>query len=284
MLNTIFYISDNYKNFGNNIIEQSDFGIKLSYLIKSSDQKKIVETYQFFSTNLIPQFSLTIIIDAPFDDNFLYYLVSFFFLPNYLKTNNQIVINFIYKKEDLLKNEQDDLIKISAKQGIINLQINVLTYDTLNAPPNALHKSFHVFSSINNFMLLYINTLQSLTFYNNTFYVNHLAIDVEKLHSIITIENDSFKINNRPLYDVALALQIQTLENSNFQIKQTSLLNELDNYKTHIAVLKSVHEATELQLYYDKEYEVLPIWYKRFGHILKLLMGKRNFKSLFNNK
>jgi hypothetical protein len=33
--------------------------------------------------------------------------------------------------------------------------------------------------------------------------------------------------------------------------------------------------------WYEKEYEVLPLWYKRFGHILKVLTGKRSFKSLF---
>jgi len=35
--------------------------------------------------------------------------------------------------------------------------------------------------------------------------------------------------------------------------------------------------------YYHKEYEVLPIWYKRFGHIIKVLTGHRKFKSLISN-
>ena len=34
--------------------------------------------------------------------------------------------------------------------------------------------------------------------------------------------------------------------------------------------------------WYHKEYEVLPLWYKQFGHIIKVLSGKRSFKSLFN--
>jgi hypothetical protein len=29
---------------------------------------------------------------------------------------------------------------------------------------------------------------------------------------------------------------------------------------------------------------VLPLWYKRFGHIIKVLTGKRSFKSLFDDK
>jgi len=33
--------------------------------------------------------------------------------------------------------------------------------------------------------------------------------------------------------------------------------------------------------WYKKEYEVLPKWYKRFGHIIKVATGKRTVKSLF---
>jgi hypothetical protein len=40
------------------------------------------------------------------------------------------------------------------------------------------------------------------------------------------------------------------------------------------------HSHTILE-WYKKEYEVLPMWYKRFGHIIKVIMGKRTFKSLF---
>ncbi|MFN4313884.1 MAG: hypothetical protein ACK4E0_06310 [Chitinophagaceae bacterium] len=35
--------------------------------------------------------------------------------------------------------------------------------------------------------------------------------------------------------------------------------------------------------FYRTEYEILPTWYKRFGHIIKVLMGKRSFRSLFND-
>ncbi|MEJ8816635.1 hypothetical protein [Lacibacter sp. H407] len=33
--------------------------------------------------------------------------------------------------------------------------------------------------------------------------------------------------------------------------------------------------------WYMKEYEVLPVWYKRVGHLIKAATGKRTFKSLF---
>ena len=34
--------------------------------------------------------------------------------------------------------------------------------------------------------------------------------------------------------------------------------------------------------WYQKEYEVLPLWFKRIGQLIKVLMGKRSFSSLFN--
>ena len=283
-LNTIFYISDNYNDFSNNAIKNSESGITLSYLLQSSDQYKIEEAYRFFNEQTTAQFSLTVIIDTPLDNTYLYYLISFFYLPNYLKIDNQIIINFILKNNNTSNNWQNIFLDLSAKQGIINIQSNVLTLDVLNPNINGQQGSPHLFSNIDNFMLLYTNTLQSSTFYDNIFYVNHLAIKVEKLNSLITTLNNTIKISNPTLYGVFFKLQILSLDNANLKFKNTSLVNELDNFKMHINVLKSVHEATELQTYYDKEYEVLPTWYKRFGHVLKFLMGNRNFKSFFNNK
>lgn len=39
--------------------------------------------------------------------------------------------------------------------------------------------------------------------------------------------------------------------------------------------------AIEIQEWYNKEYEILPKWYKRVGHIVKVAQGKRSFRSLF---
>lgn len=41
------------------------------------------------------------------------------------------------------------------------------------------------------------------------------------------------------------------------------------------------NQAKQIQNWYDKEYEVLPSWYKRIGHIIKVAQGHRSLKSLF---
>jgi glycosyltransferase involved in cell wall biosynthesis len=35
----------------------------------------------------------------------------------------------------------------------------------------------------------------------------------------------------------------------------------------------------EIKAWYHKEYEILPLWYKRFGHLIKIAMGKRKFRK-----
>ena len=44
---------------------------------------------------------------------------------------------------------------------------------------------------------------------------------------------------------------------------------------------KEHDRADSILQWYKREYEVLPGWYKRFGHVIKAFKGKRTFKSLF---
>ena len=46
-------------------------------------------------------------------------------------------------------------------------------------------------------------------------------------------------------------------------------------------IVAEQNRANETLDWYKKEYEVLPMWYKRGGQVIKVLTGKRTFKSLF---
>ena len=54
------------------------------------------------------------------------------------------------------------------------------------------------------------------------------------------------------------------------------------NTQLYLSIQKE-ERANGLKWYYN-EYEILPIWYKKFGHIIKVITGKRSFKSLFSDK
>ena len=58
---------------------------------------------------------------------------------------------------------------------------------------------------------------------------------------------------------------------------------EVENYKTYLQLIHSQDEAGKINAFYHNEYEVLPLWYKRLGHVIKVVIGKRTFTSLYDN-
>lgn len=59
----------------------------------------------------------------------------------------------------------------------------------------------------------------------------------------------------------------------------------LENANTFVELAKHKYKNDYEMLFdfYHKEYEVLPLWYKRVGHVIKVCMGKRSLKSLFRD-
>jgi hypothetical protein len=63
---------------------------------------------------------------------------------------------------------------------------------------------------------------------------------------------------------------------------------KLDSQSRYHSFYRGADERYKKQIleivdFYKKEYEILPLWYKQFGHIVKVIMGKRSFKSLYND-
>lgn len=73
--------------------------------------------------------------------------------------------------------------------------------------------------------------------------------------------------------------QLALLDRDNVRLKEeNTILNELTE-------LNSRHNEVDYILkFYKNEYEILPLWYKRFGHVIKVLQGKRSFRSLYDKK
>ena len=83
--------------------------------------------------------------------------------------------------------------------------------------------------------------------------------------------------------------------NAALKIKHSRLLTEKGLLKEELDSLKNYYsfynlpesgyrkKVNELVEFYKYEYEILPLWYKRFGHLIKVLTGKRTFRSLFND-
>ena len=74
--------------------------------------------------------------------------------------------------------------------------------------------------------------------------------------------------------------------NNSWRLYESALWQERAKlYLSFILLGKKVGETEyhDLRQWYHNEYEVLPMWFKRLGHIIKVLVGKRNFRSLFRD-
>jgi hypothetical protein len=72
---------------------------------------------------------------------------------------------------------------------------------------------------------------------------------------------------------------------SQLQSENTELIGRLTGAEKTIDVIRTKYKDDYENLFkwYHNEYEILPLWYKRMGHIIKVIMGKRSFRSLFSD-
>lgn len=87
---------------------------------------------------------------------------------------------------------------------------------------------------------------------------------------------------NEIILDLKKDLQAQRTQLIRYQRSGVIVAETGDGHfsEEHIDNLVWQKKCLEVQEWYNAEYEVLPIWYKRVGHVIKVVSGKRKFKSL----
>lgn len=202
-------------------------------------------------------------------------IIAFLFFSNYHKPGGLPNILVDGDNMAITKPGIEQLHKTAAEQGFSTINITLAS-----ALPV-------VFTSTSQPAIIetYRSWLQSTTATTDTLYITIAqAADINIIHQALKAEEQLFAQQNPGLF----ALKVQNRE-LNKQVAQLELLNkaaqqEISNQVSHNQILRSSSQATALQNYYNNEYEVLPLWFKRLGHVLKALMGKRSFKSLYSNK
>ncbi|HEY0434266.1 MAG TPA: hypothetical protein VGC95_10365 [Chitinophagaceae bacterium] len=88
-------------------------------------------------------------------------------------------------------------------------------------------------------------------------------------------------LQNTDSYKAAFALyeQRSALMKCSEELKR--MTDKERDHEYYLAV--QMEERSKGMEWYHREYEVLPLWYKRFGHIIKVITGKRTFRSLFRD-
>lgn len=202
-------------------------------------------------------------------------IIAFLFFSNYHKPGGVPDILVGGENMPIIKSGIEQLQKAAAEQGFSTLNITMVS-----ALPG-------VFASTSQPAIIetYRSWLQSTTATADILYVNITEpADINIIHQALKAEERLFNEQNPGLF----SLKAQNRE-LNKQIAQLELFNkaakqEISNQVSHNQILRSSSQATALQNYYNYEYEVLPLWFKRLGHMVKALMGKRSFKSLYSNK
>ncbi len=110
--------------------------------------------------------------------------------------------------------------------------------------------------------------------------ITDLTLFDEITHQIAVMEESSFRSLD---FD---GLSQYYIEKEVFEKERELWKKRVLLYQDFLSLSKTVQEKEYYEVldWYHKEYEILPLWYKRVGHIIKVLMGKRTFRSLFNNK
>jgi hypothetical protein len=131
----------------------------------------------------------------------------------------------------------------------------------------------------------YRSWLQSTTATTNALYINIAQpADINIIHQALKVEEQLFNEQNPGLFSLKAQNRELTKQIAQLELFNKAAQQEISNQVSHNQILRSSSQATALQNYYNNEYEVLPLWFKRLGHVIKALMGKRSLKSLYSNK
>lgn len=211
-------------------------------------------------------------------------LLQLFFHIRFKKINNKPVIFFNQKDDEneLLNSFLTDITSFSILNGFEGVELIYLEKESTIIHP----KSLYIYPFENQKILgdNYFHLLRSNFYTANIFSISNISeeclIDINKTlldtEKKLMIEFASQYNFMNSFYQ--LTQKIELLEN---ELKHTK--NDLKNQKIYLNFFKSQDEALKIYEFYSNEYEILPLWYKRVGHIIKVLTMKRTFRSLFDN-
>jgi hypothetical protein len=223
--------------------------------------------------------------DIP-DNGFIDHIIHCLFSPQYINKAGSPVMAFYKAKDTVVSGDTfvRKVLEALRNQGfddILNWEFHsgdqeaVSSVPAFITNPNQIDERF-----IRNLMLSGISRIS-----------NFILFDSGQLSGTINMEKEFYSLltkilDSEPL--VAKAVRQYTLQHHAMDVlkaQHKELAEKLANAETTISVIRNKYKDDYENLFkwYHNEYEILPLWYKRFGHILKVLMGKRSFRSLFSD-
>lgn len=229
-------------------------------------------------------------------ESFYFNAMVYFLSINYIKINRNPLINILVNNENQVAIH--DIIAVSKReimaQGFKDVEI---AFFNTNAPINFRETALPFYYYDLNANIdkpteqLIFNSYLNGYLTNRYFFLNALHLknlnqqSFAKISDLeLRLKEENALLNNALLGSKRIISESEDLQQENILFQQRiEINNEFMSLLRSSSISNAVQltkEKEEIIVWYQKEYEVLPLWYKRLGHIVKVLYGKRSLKSV----
>jgi hypothetical protein len=209
-------------------------------------------------------------------------LLRYFFHPNYKINGNAPLLfaNAAMKENKNLINGIAYLNEKAIEQGYDGICCKWLSENTSENKQD-VNQILTIDKSGKTITMLYHKQLLEDHYVSR--YIGLHSVDFEKDLNDLKSAEDMLKHQHPSIYHLLKTnhgLKYQTLALAE-EIKNITL--QLQNQKIYLQLIREQDEANKINEFYHNEYEILPLWYKKLGQVIKVLTGKRAFRSLFDS-
>ena len=268
MVNRIFLLSEHHFTSDD---PRPGEGFYSSQLFSSQDGDAAGKAYIAASDGDWPGLVLTLKLVEPISPEMKRAVTSFFFLPSYLRIGGRPVLNLTGDDMALCSLQEADLRSYLLLQGFYDPMINIVPLGEVFHSPEA-------------FVEYYRELLGRADFYGKDLYFHSPSGELSQaVRAGLQKAEEELGQREPRLYSTIRRYLATEAEMQGLAHQLAATGAELAHQKQYVDMLRTDHQAKEIQDFYNREYEILPLWYKRLGHLVKVLSGKRTFRSLFRD-
>ncbi len=280
MINRVFFLMDQ-ELASDPGLPSPDLNVFYSVVADPAADGSLQRAYAIMNDTSLPGLALTIHLHEPLTADNIRSIGSFMFLPACLRIRGMPVIILAGDESVttvLLEDAAASLSSWLSRQGLEKTLIHSVL-------PG------EIFRSVEEAGRQFENILQTGDYSGKTLFFKMPAAGSQSsapasLQSALALlrSAESALRERSPQFYALLEAHEELEEKFNsLQRKYDASALELQHQQQYVDTLRSGHAAKEIQDFYTREYEILPLWYKRFGQVLKVLGGKRTFRSLFRD-
>lgn len=233
----------------------------------------------------LPENSFSILISADdgrweaVNESYIEKIIGILFQPCYYLFDYQPLI-FSAGKTQASVNFINRLTEKCAKQGLKTLILDVKEDD---GDGSVSHFAYRVASTDIDYNLITKNWIYLYLNDKNPGEIHFLVADTDP---------NSSEILNQIFVGQSIFKKTEQYKMADVLYKKQKMI---EDYRHELDLRAASEKDAQLYLniqkeqtsnnvrWYYHEYEILPGWYKKLGHVIKVLMGKRSFRSLFDD-